>query len=89
LKPAFRGLELVVFCALCRSRKITNFNSRKAGLKIIFGIQEENLLAKARPSLQLFARSYARKGFWGVFGSWDLGNGADDPKSAKGQGGAR
>ena len=30
------GVELVVFCALRRSRKITNFNPRKVGLKIIF-----------------------------------------------------
>jgi hypothetical protein len=38
--------------------KISNFGPRKAGLKIIFRIREENLYVKVGPSPQLFSWSH-------------------------------
>jgi hypothetical protein len=39
------------------AEKISNFGPRKAGLKIVFRLQEENLYAKVYPSPQLFSWS--------------------------------
>ena len=52
LRSPFWGLKVNKAGDAFAAEKTSNFGPRKAGLKIIFRLQEENLYVKVSPSLQ-------------------------------------